>query len=1116
MGAVTPLRRLGLACLLVLGITLSNSARIIYVDDDASESGNGSSWASAHRYLQDALAVANAEPTRVEIRAAQGTYKPDQGAAVSPGDTEATFRIAGGVMLCGGYAGISSPNPNARDLELYQTVLSGDLANNDISVDDAWEYWSCHEGLPARADNSTRIATVTVAAGNVAVDGIVFAGAGGTDTSASALYVGRSAQVTVRNCTFTQNAAPGLRCEGLGLTVVDCTFSKNMTEHPGGGISVESGNPRISRCVFEDNVTATGGGGLHIEGGCFQITDCLFLRNAAGRLSCHDSGFGGGFYTLDGSDGSVVKNCIFIANVASSGGAANFGSVGLAPAGPLGRSGPILLTDCLFVGNQACEGGAMFAHAFTVDVEHSAFRCNFACSDSPGRAGGAMGNWRSVTRFGNCVFAGNTAAQAGAVIGAIGGGRSQWRDTEAWENFDVVLSNCTMVGNMAPVGRTVACWSTEAENRDTAIISNCILANRGLEIYNPDGSEVTIAYTNLRGGSATVHDPCNAVAWGGGNTDVDPLFAGPGHWDGLGTPDDPNDDIWADGDYHLMSRAGRWDSAGENWAFDDVTSPCIDAGDPNSLMGPEPFPNGGRINMGAYGGTAEASRSPSDEPISVLVYPDPNGRLVYGMYANCGDTRQLNTLPDWSRCGYLGGGVAIPDVPTAITIGPVAGDNTSNIQVAIDTVAQLPPDANGFRGAVLLERGVYSVEGTLRITASGIVLRGEGQSPDGTVIIDTGQTQDTLIEVEGGARTEFTNTRMRIADSFVPVGASSFRVTSGRGFDVGDRVIVHRQTNDKWIDDLDMRQYGWTASYYEDKWERVIIAREGDEITLDAPIVQAIDGQYGGGAVYKYAATNRISNVGIEDLWLESEYTFATDENHGWSAIALRNVEDAWVRRVTSRHFGYSCVSALSGAKNVTVEDCACLDPKSQITGGRRYSFYLDDCCFVLVQRCFAREGRHDFVTGSRVPGPNAFVDCLAIDCHADSGNHHRYAEGTLFDNVRADRLAVENREDSGSGHGWSGAQTMFWNCEASTVCHTPVGAMNWAIGVVGKQSSGSWAPREPLGWWESYNAHVWPRSLYYQQLADRLGPQAVANVTTSDQRSGTIWSQLLRWVGAS
>jgi hypothetical protein len=106
----------------------------------------------------------------------------------------------------------------------------------------------------------------------------------------------------------------------------------------------------------------------------------------------------------------------------------------------------------------------------------------------------------------------------------------------------------------------------------------------------------------------------------------DPLFVAPGHWDPNGTPDKLSDDFWVDGDYHLKSQAGRWDAVHKTWVKDDVTSPCIDAGDPNSPIGEEPFPNGGRINMGAYGGTTEASKSYfGKSPRATTVRGDING-----------------------------------------------------------------------------------------------------------------------------------------------------------------------------------------------------------------------------------------------------------------------------------------------------------------------------------------------------------------------------------------------------------------------------------------------------------------------------------------------------------
>ncbi len=100
-----------------------------------------------------------------------------------------------------------------------------------------------------------------------------------------------------------------------------------------------------------------------------------------------------------------------------------------------------------------------------------------------------------------------------------------------------------------------------------------------------------------------------SLNWGEGNLNFDPDFATPGHIDDNNTPWNYMDDLYILGDYHLKSQAGRFDPNSGSWVVDDITSPCIDAGDPNTPVGDEPFPNGGRINIGAYGGTAEASKS---------------------------------------------------------------------------------------------------------------------------------------------------------------------------------------------------------------------------------------------------------------------------------------------------------------------------------------------------------------------------------------------------------------------------------------------------------------------------------------------------------------------------
>jgi hypothetical protein len=221
------------------------------------------------------------------------------------------------------------------------------------------------------------------------------------------------------------------------------------------------------------------------------------------------------------------------------------------------------------------------------------------------------------------------------------------------------------------------------------------------------------------------------------------------------------------------------------------------------------------------------------------------------------------------------------------------------------------------------------------------------------------------------------------------------------------------------------------------------------------------------------------------------------------------------VRRVTSVAFGYAAVELTDDSRFNTVEEVAQLDPVSRIDGGRRYSFYVDKGAFNLFQRCYARNGRHNFVTGGRVVGPNVWVDCASVQNHSDEGPHHRWATGMLLDNVRSEEIRVQNRADSGSGHGWAGAQTMFWNVSAARITSdAPLGAMNWVVGGVGAKTEGSFVPAEPFGTWESHGAHVTPRSLYYSQLGVRKGAAAVDAVTTPAQRAGRIWHQLEAWAG--
>ena len=125
-----------LVCALALGFSVVTQARIIYVDDDAPPGGDGISWATAYRFLQDGFFDATAGD---EIRVAGGLYKPDEYEWVpdglGTGDREECFELRDGMSLVGGYAGLSASDPNARNVAVYETVLSGDLLGNDAEPD---------------------------------------------------------------------------------------------------------------------------------------------------------------------------------------------------------------------------------------------------------------------------------------------------------------------------------------------------------------------------------------------------------------------------------------------------------------------------------------------------------------------------------------------------------------------------------------------------------------------------------------------------------------------------------------------------------------------------------------------------------------------------------------------------------------------------------------------------------------------------------------------------------------------------------------------------------------------------------------------------------------------
>lgn len=485
---------------------------------------------------------------------------------------------------------------------------------------------------------------------------------------------------------------------------------------------------------------------------------------------------------------------------------------------------------------------------------------------------------------------------------------------------------------------------------------------------------------------------------------------------------------------------------------------------------------------------------------SSLVAAGVDGRLRYTPY-----TAQGDVLPDFSHCGYGGGGVALPQAVVRETLQPESGngDDSARIQAALERVAKLPLGPDGLRGAVLLKRGAYRCAEVLKIMASGVILRGEGDGEDGTVITATARKQQVLVQIGGnkGPR-EDAKSAAEIADDYVPVGAQSFTVQAVENFEVGQSVFVVRRGNAAWISEIGMDRIALRAADpkstkqwapFDLKFDRVITAIDGNRVTVDAPIACAIERRWGGGALARTDETTRIERCGVESLRAVSVFDASktatdggervmVDEDHATHLVAFDSVKNAWARHLTSVAFYHGVATVEGRAKWVTVEDCNALDPVSVITGGRRYPFDVNGQ-LVLVQRCFARCARHAFVFGARVPGPNVFLDCRSEHDYATSEPHHRWSVGGLYDNVEA-QMAIQDRQWMGSGHGWAGANYVVWNSRGSLICQQPPTAQNFAIGFVGKRGKDAFS-RTP-GWWESEGAPVEPRSLYRAQLAER------------------------------
>ena len=457
---------------------------------------------------------------------------------------------------------------------------------------------------------------------------------------------------------------------------------------------------------------------------------------------------------------------------------------------------------------------------------------------------------------------------------------------------------------------------------------------------------------------------------------------------------------------------------------------------------------------------------------------------------------------DYSYCGYHRSESPIPSAKVAAYVQPTGHDDAALLQSAIDWVSrQKPNKQTGLRGAVLLAEGTFTLSQPLRIRTSGVVLRGSGR--DKTILRKTGYDRGAIVYIEGTHDVQVKDT-FDVSDTkpgsvvCTVQGSSSTNNQSvalpSGALKSGTRLVIWRPSTQEWIESLDCQSFGggkrmgywaWHPGDTDVRWNRRVLQVDGSSVTLDAPITSSIERRYGGAKAIVYEQPGLISDCGVENLSLESDYdhTLPMDESHCWDGVYVADAEDCWVRMVNFRHLAGSAVVVQKSAWQVTVEDCKSLHPVSEIGGYRRRTF-LTFGEKTLFQRCYSEHGINDFAVGHTAAGPNAFVQCESFESFGPSGAISSWAPGILFDivNVDGNDIVFKNWELEKFGAGWSTANSTMWQSTASGLsCYSP-DTLNRNI------SHGCWGQIQGNGEYTQMNEHVHPYSLYASQLEKRLG----------------------------
>jgi hypothetical protein len=471
------------------------------------------------------------------------------------------------------------------------------------------------------------------------------------------------------------------------------------------------------------------------------------------------------------------------------------------------------------------------------------------------------------------------------------------------------------------------------------------------------------------------------------------------------------------------------------------------------------------------------------QAISEWAFPGPDHRLHYSTDA------RGNGIMDFSSAGYRAGGVKLPSPVVAQRLTPAAGDNTARIQAALDSAT----------GAVVLAAGEYELAGTLSITRSGVVLRGE----KGAGIRLTGKPH-RFLEIHGAGTWREEGTPAPILDTYVPAGASTFRVRGASAFHPGDRVLVLHPVTTEWIHFMGMDTpvrddpaQTWIRAGSVIRTDRVVESVDGDRVTLDVPLSDALDSQFTAASLVRYSFPGRITEAGVEGLRIAAPFEDVPITALQYTALRMDAVEDGWARDLEIQET-QNGVEIGPGAKGLTLANMHITHSAAHSGSAAPADFALQGTQ-ILLDRCrVTGEGTWPVVAQSEATGPLVVLNFTAD--HGGVAAHQPWATGLLVDGgkfpggtERRPGLVFSNRATAGSDHGWAIGWAVAWNVISPfLLVQQPPGALNWCIGCIGTPVTIGGTPN---GIFDSPGKMVTPPSLYLHQLKDRLGPDVVRNI---------------------